>query len=129
MICATGEAVRLMTARGSLDLPQGLLNVGDVDHDTGAEAVAVVDLQVVAVGPLAGGAVAVVGVVAEGEVVAGSKLEVGEADHVGEVGQAADLEVRQDAIDTGIRLVQERAGGDGAGRQGGSDESSAHVVQ
>ncbi|GJC94827.1 hypothetical protein ColKHC_03653 [Colletotrichum higginsianum] len=108
------------------DLRKGGLDVGDVDHGTGTEAVAAKDLEVVAVRPLAGGTVTVVGVVAGGQVVAGSVLEVRDADHLLELGESTDGEVGEGELDGRVGLVDEGAGGGSAGRKGG-DESSTHV--
>jgi len=57
-------------------------DVGNVDHDARAEAEALEDLEVVAVAPLAAGAVAVVAVVFGDEELAGGVVKVGDGDDV-----------------------------------------------
>lgn len=58
------------------------LDVGDILHYTRADAEALEDLEVVAVAPLAAGAVAVVAVVCRDEELAGGVVKVGDGDDV-----------------------------------------------
>lgn len=57
-------------------------NVCNIDHDTGPQGEALEDLEVVAVAPLAAGAVAVVAVVCRDEELAGGVVKVGDGDDV-----------------------------------------------
>lgn len=105
---------------------QGALDVGDVDHDTGLETVALEDLEVVAVGPLAGSTVTVVGVVVDGEVVLSRPLEVGETDHLVKLGELALGEVSENQLETSVGLLEERTGSHGTRDEGAGEDLATH---
>ena len=105
---------------------QSVGDVGDINHDTGLEAVTLESLEVVTVRPLASGTVTVVGEVLNGEVVLGSPLEVRETNHGIETGKLSLCEVSDNEVETSIRLVEERSGSHGPRDEGRGEDLATH---
>lgn len=105
---------------------QSVLHVCNVDHDTGLEAVTLEDLEVITVGPLASSTVTVVGVVLDGEVVLSSPLEVGEADHLVELGEFTLGKISEDQLETSVRLLEERSSSHGPRDEGRGEDLATH---
>lgn len=131
------------------------LDLGDVSEDSRLETIATEDLEVVAVRPLAGGAVAVVGVALDGQVFAGEPVKVVQAHHCRHVGQLARVVGRlarrrvvaqggraqrsfgraatprekatQGFLDSRVGLIEKGAGGKGRARQGQEESLGVHV--
>lgn len=105
---------------------QSVLNVGDINHSSGLEAVTLEDLKVVSVRPLAGSTVAVVCVVLDGEVVLSSPLKVREADHLLELGELSGGKIADDDLETSVGLLEERTSSHGPREEGAGKDLSAH---
>ncbi|KAI6756640.1 hypothetical protein HG530_011238 [Fusarium avenaceum] len=105
---------------------QCALDVGDVDHDTGLKAVSLEDLEVVAVGPLAGSTVTVVGVVLDGEVVLSRPLKVRETDHLVKLGELALGEISENQLETSVGLLEERTSSHGTRDKGAGEDLATH---
>lgn len=95
------------------NLRHGICDVRNVHHGLGPQLVAVVDLKVVPVGPLATRTVAVVGVVDRGEVPPCRPLKVVHGVHVGHVWELPDGKLTERIINSGVWLVEVGPGGGG----------------
>lgn len=107
---------------------QSVLNVCDINHGSGLEAVTLEDLEVVAVRPLAGSTVTVVCVVLDGEVVLSSPLKVREADHLLELGELSSGKIADDDLETSVGLLEERTSSHGPREEGAGKDLGAHCI-
>jgi hypothetical protein len=101
----------------SLDLPQRVFNVGDVDQGSGLEVISGVDLEVVPVRPLASRTIAVVRVVLDWEISACCPVKIGQANHLLELRELANRKIRDGQFNAGVGLLEPWPAGDGAGCQ------------
>lgn len=85
------------------------------------------DLEVVAIRPLSGSSIPVVGVVLGWQVYPGNVIKVGQADHGGKFWQGMVGGVPNDALERSVWLIEEWAGGQRRRYQGrGNGGLNAH---